>query len=287
MPDFATVRAFVGRWMLRNGFAAFAQTLFVFTASAASADQPADIVPSGARLELLWEGGTWLEGPAQAPTGEIYFSDLIDLFKPGRLGMVRVFDPRTRKVRVFESPSFGANGMAFDGKGRLLVARGPNFGARSVTRTDISTGASELVAGLYNRRSLNGPNDLAIDKGGRVYFTDPRYSGHEPLEQPVMGVYRVDPDGSIHLIIGDIAQPNGIALSPDNKHLYVADVDPARALGSDAAPIPPPSNRVRLIQYDLSEGGEASNPQILREYDPKSFGVDGLSARHQDHEPVG
>ena len=87
------------------------------------------------------------------------------------------------------------------------------------------TGKSDIIAGLYEGKPFNSPNDLTIDEQGRIYFTDPRYVGHEPVEQPVMGVYRIDTDGSVHLVIADSGKPNGIAVSPDQKTLYVGSND--------------------------------------------------------------
>ena len=85
----------------------------------------------------------------------------------------------------------------------------------------MKTGMSYIVAGLYEGRKLNSPNDVTIDLQGRLYFSDPRYLGHETIDQPVMGVYRVDPDGSITRIISDAGKPNGVCVSPDQKTLYV------------------------------------------------------------------
>ena len=110
------------------------------------------VVPADAEAELLWEGGSWLESPTVAPSGEIYFSDLIEGSDPRKLGVIRVFDPRTRKTRLFRSPSFGSNGLLFDANGHLLAAHGAKFGGRYVTRTDLATNMSEIVAGLYKGR---------------------------------------------------------------------------------------------------------------------------------------
>ena len=88
-------------------------------------------------------------------------------------------------------------------------------------KTDMKTGKSVILAGLFNERPFNAPNDLVSDDMGRIYFTDPRYFGRESIEQPVDGVYRIDTDGSVHLIIANAGKPNGITISPDQKTLYV------------------------------------------------------------------
>ena len=114
------------------------------------------------------------------------------------------------------------------------------------------TGKSEIIAGRYNSRSFNAPNDLAIDEAGRIYFTDPRYFGHEPIEQPVMGVYRIDPDGSVSRIINRAGMPNGILVSPDQQTLYVASIKPPLWYGLNA-----------LLAYDLAEDGSVSNRRVV------------------------
>ena len=77
----------------------------------------------------------------------------------------------------------------------MIVAEGADYGGRRVTKTDMKTGKSYILAGLYEGRPFNSPNDITIDEKGRIYFSDPRYWGHEPIEQPVQAVYRIDPDG--------------------------------------------------------------------------------------------
>ncbi len=185
-----------------------------------------DIFPQGAQLEKLFAGGVLTEGAATAPDGTIYFSDITFTYVSGmQAGHIMKFDPKTRKTAVFRSPSGMSNGIKFDAEGRMVVAEGADFGGRRVTRTDMSTGKSEIVAGAFEGKRLNAPNDIAIDEKGRIYFSDPRYLGHEPIEQPVMAVYRVDPDRSIHRIITDAGKPNGVAVSPDQRTLYVVSND--------------------------------------------------------------
>lgn len=87
----------------------------------------------------------------------------------------------------------------------------------------MKTGKSVILAGLYNGRPFNSPNDLTIDQQGRIYFTDSRYIGYEPIEQPVKGVYRIDKDNSVHLAARNIDQPDRIIVSPDQKTLYVTN----------------------------------------------------------------
>ncbi|CDZ51737.1 SMP-30/gluconolactonase/LRE family protein [Neorhizobium galegae] len=234
------------------------------------------IVASGAKLEKLFDGGYWTEGPAVGPDGRIYFCDLTMTFATGmEAGNIWVYDPVTGQTTLYRSPSGMAAGIKFDHDGSMVVTEGADFGGRSVIRTDAKTGRSAILAGLYKGRPFNAPNDLDIDDKGRIYFTDPRYFGYETIEQPVSGVYRIDPDGSVHLILADIARPNGIALSPDQKTLYVAELDP---LLSDwrIDKVPQASGAMRLLAYDLAADGSAGNQRVLVDYG-KETGPDGIA----------
>src|SRR5215207_7601689 len=180
--------------------------LFVATTIAPAADP---VVPPDAKLEKVFDGGLVLtEGVAVDPDGMVYFSDITfthvsrDARAPLEAGHIWKHDPKTGKTTVFRSPSGMSNGLKFDADGNLLAAEGADFGGRRVTR-----------------------NDITIDEKGRIYFSDPRYLGHEPIDQPVMAVYRIDTDGSVHRIITDAGKCNGVAVSPDQKSLYVVSND--------------------------------------------------------------
>ncbi len=228
-------------------------------------DNALGIVPDGAQLEILFDGGFFLEGPAYGPDGNIYFSDITITDKSDmQAGHIWRYDPSSKSATIFRSPSGMANGIVFDHDGNMIVAQGADFGGRSIIRIDMSSGKSRIIAGLFNGRSFNAPNDLVIDKSGRIYFTDPRYFGHEPVEQSVMGVYRIDSDGNISLIIDDAGTPNGIAVSPDQQTLYVASVDDkAYALNA-------------LLAYDLADDGSVSNGRVVIDFGPE-WGPDGMA----------
>src|SRR3989442_15669164 len=179
------------------------------------------------------------EGPAwHAPSFDLYFT--------GGDGITR-FDA-TGASHVFREPSGGANGLLFDHDGRLVVCEAAN---RRVTRTErdgsitvlaefypASRPAAALVrlegekdgAKVSGRMKFNSPNDLIIDSKGRIYFTDPRYGPRETMEMRdaggklVEGVYRIDAPGTVQRILEhEVDRPNGILVSPDDKHLFVAD----------------------------------------------------------------
>jgi len=188
-----------------------------------------DIVDPNSKIKEVFAGGEGLllEGPAMAPDGTLYFTDITWTDIEGmKAGIIWNYNPQTGDVKVFRSPSGMANGLFFDSDGNLIACEGADFGGRRVVKTDMRSGKSIILAGLFNNKPFNAPNDLVIDNNGRIYFTDPRYFGKEPIDQPVDGVYRIDTNGTVNLVIANASKPNGIAISPDYKTIYVANLDP-------------------------------------------------------------
>ena len=241
------------------------------------------IIPAGAELETVFAGGSVLtEGVAAAPDGTMYFSDITFTYQSkdekgvSEAGHIWKYDPRSGKTTIFRSPSGMSNGIKFDAEGNMIVAEGADFGGRKITRTDMKTGKSYVIAGTYEGRPLNSPNDITIDQRGRIYFSDPRYLGHEPIDQPLAAVYRIDPDGSIHRIIVDAGKPNGVCVAPDQKTLYVVSNDNgSTALGRIPAGLQTHKGRMALLAYDLHEDGSATFRKVLVDYSPQD-GPDGL-----------
>ncbi|MFN0198307.1 MAG: SMP-30/gluconolactonase/LRE family protein [Planctomycetaceae bacterium] len=186
-----------------------------------------EVVAPDAKWELLFtrtapiEGGL-TEGPAVAPDGSIYFSDI-----PfgAHKGMILRYDPKTNETSVFTDDSGKSNGLTFDKDGNLIACEGSDGGGRRVSRWDIKTGQSTTVADGYKGKRFNAPNDIVIDSKGRIYFSDPRYLGTEPQELKYKAVYRIDTDGTVHEVTHEVTKPNGVALSPDEKTLFVANHD--------------------------------------------------------------
>jgi gluconolactonase len=241
------------------------------------------IVPADAKLEKLFDGGVVLtEGVAVAPDGMVYFSDITfshvarDDKGVIEAGHIWKYNPKTGKTTIFRSPSGMSNGIKFDAAGNMIVAEGADFGGRRVIRTDMKTGKSYIIAGLFEGRPFNAPNDITIDERGRIYFSDPRYLGHEPIDQPVQAVYRIDPDGSIHRIITDAGKPNGVCISPDQKTLYVVSNDNGTTginrLPKETLVL---KGRMALMAYDLASDGTARFRKVLVDYAPQD-GPDGL-----------
>jgi gluconolactonase len=259
--------------------------LLLVSVDCLSAQAKNDIVPAGAKLELLFDGGVALtEGCASALDGTIYFSDItfshVSKDKRGFIeaGHIWKFDPKTKKTTVFRSPSGMSNGIKFDAAGDMIVAEGADFGGRRLIKTDMKTGKSYILAAEFEGRRLNSPNDITLDEKGRIYFSDPRYLGHEPIEQPVQAVYRVDLDGKLHRIITDAGKPNGVCISPDQKTLYVVSNDNGNT-GLERMPKDAPGRKglMALLAYDLATDGTAKFRKILVNYAPQD-GPDGLCA---------
>ena len=180
------------------------------------------------------------------------------------------FDPATKKTTVFRDPSGRSNGLKFDRDGRLIACEGANTGGNrriSVTGKD---GAVKSLADAYMGKRFNSPNDLTLDAKGRVYFTDPRYVGNEKIELDAQSVYRVDPDGAVTRIIADVQKPNGIALSPDQKTLYLAESN------SD-----PKAGRF-LLAYPLKADGSVGEGKKLHDFGADR-GIDGMTVTSDGH----
>lgn len=255
--------------------------LFLFLVLALTAQPPNDlaILDPEAKPEQIFSGGVLTEGVTSAPDGTIYFSDITFTHASGmQAGHIMKFDPKTGKLSTFRSPSGMSNGLKFDAQGRLLAAEGADYGGRRITRTNMDTGKAEILAAMYEGRPLNSPNDITIDEKSRVYFSDPRYLGYEPIDQPFMAVYRVDPDRSIHRIITDAGKPNGVCVSPDQRTLYVvSNENGTTGIGRVPETAPVLRGRMALLAYDLAADGSAKFRKVLVDYAPED-GPDGLVA---------
>jgi N-acyl-D-aspartate/D-glutamate deacylase/sugar lactone lactonase YvrE len=157
------------------------------------------------------------EGPAwDATTGSLYFVG------GGRTSRLK----SDGSVEVVRQPNGGSNGLLFDKQNRLVACEA---GARRVTRRE-ADGMLTVLADSFDGKKFNSPNDLSIDSQGRIYFTDPRYGNRDSMEMRdadgklVEGVYRIDAPGKVERIIAhEVDRPNGVLVSPDDKHLFVAD----------------------------------------------------------------
>ncbi len=174
-----------------------------------------------ARVERLWTGGRWLEGPAWFPAmRSLIFSDI-----PNNR-MLR-FDEAGGTVSVFRQPSNNSNGNTTDPQGRLVTCE---HLARRVTRTE-HDGAITILADKHNGKRFNSPNDVVVKNDGSIWFTDPSYGilfdyegGKAESEIGKCQVYRIDAkSGEITIVADDFEKPNGLAFSADESELYIAD----------------------------------------------------------------
>jgi gluconolactonase len=174
------------------------------------------------------------------------------------------FEPKTGKTTAFRDPSGRSNGLKFDTTGRLVACEGANTGGNrrvSVTEKD---GTVKTLADKYDGKRFNSPNDLTIDAKGRVYFSDPRYVGDEKRELDHESVYRIDPDGKVTLVVKDVTKPNGLAISPDGKTLYVAESNSDKKLPR------------QLLAYPLKEDGTVGERKVLFDFG-EGRGIDGMT----------
>ena len=157
------------------------------------------------------EGLGFVEGPVWLPDEALLFSDTLK---------DRIYRWRDGVLDVHREPAGGPNGMTLDLEMRLV---GCEQDGRRVFR-ERSDGGIEDVATHYNRRRLNSPNDIVVRSDGRIFFTDPPYGiTEEQRELPYNGVFTVESDETLTLLATDFEKPNGLALSPDERTLYIAD----------------------------------------------------------------
>ncbi|MCI0464504.1 MAG: SMP-30/gluconolactonase/LRE family protein [Gemmataceae bacterium] len=236
------------------------------------------IIDLDAKLELLFTrsapiSGGLTEGPAVAPDGSIYFSD-IPVGKDK--GMILRFDPKTRQTTVFTADSGKSNGLHFDAKGYLIACEGSDEGGRCVSRWNVQTRERVVIADRYMGKRFNAPNDLVLDRQGRIYFTDPRYLGTEPRELEHRAVYRIERDGRVIEVTHDVEKPNGIALSPDEKTLYLVDHNNGTDRIDPTAP-PPTPGAMKVYAFPLGPDGLVTGSRrTLVDFGTEN-GVDGIS----------
>jgi gluconolactonase len=197
------------------------------------------LIPKDAKLEKLAGDFMWTEGPVWIRDGGyLLFSDIpqntINKWKEGE-GISVFLKPsgytgtKPRGGKPGDEP--GSNGLVLDPKGRLVLCE---HGDRQVTRLE-KNGKKTVLASKYMGKRLNSPNDAVFHSSGALYFTDPPYGMQKGWDDPAReldfcGVYRLDTDGKLTLLTKEMSRPNGIALSLDEKTLYVANSDPEKAV---------------------------------------------------------
>jgi len=218
------------------------------------------IVPRAARIEKLAGGFGFTEGPVWMPGGYLLFSDIphnvIRRWQPG--GAVSVF----REKSGFSGERAGlagSNGLTLDKQGRLVVCE---HGNRRVSRLE-KDGRVTILADRFEGKRLNSPNDAVYKSDGALYFTDPPYGLAKQDDDPAKelkfcGIYRLA-GGKLQLLYQDLTRPNGLAFSPDEKYLYVANSDAARKI---------------WMRFEVRPDGTLANGKVF--HDVTSQTADGL-----------
>ena len=196
------------------------------------------------------------EGPVWDGSG-LLFSDI-------PTSRILRYDPRTGRCSVYRTATHETNGLFLDHLGYLYACEG---GGRRITRYD-PAGSVTVLADRFEGKRLNSPNDIIVDSRGRVWFSDPRYGDKtDDLELGHESVYRLDPtaDGgwTIRRMTFDTTKPNGLALSPDEKTLYVAQSHYGEG------------NTRELRAYAIHDDGALGSYAVLHNFYPHR-GIDGM-----------
>jgi gluconolactonase len=221
---------------------------------------PTDLLPPGASVSVAARVA-FLEGPAFDAHGTLYFSDLIGnrilTMKPDGV------------VSVFRADSGRTNGNTFDAQGRLISCEGAEQGPggrRRMVRTDLATGKIEVLTERFMGKRYNAPNDVCIDIKGRIWFTDPYYGeDRSGLEMDAEAVYRIETDGTVNRVIAQpqIERPNGLAITPDAKTLYLIDSHNR------------PGGHRKVWAFDLADDGTPGPQRLVFDFG-RGRGGDGL-----------
>ncbi|MBP6386137.1 MAG: SMP-30/gluconolactonase/LRE family protein [Pseudarcicella sp.] len=202
----------------------------IFTKEKNQPDFDKIILPS-TQIEVLSKGHNWLEGPVwDKINNELLFNDVpknTTYSWKEDVGLAIFLRPSGFYFAGNNGPSIGANGMELDKNNNLILCE---HGTRSITRLNRNDFTKETLVDSYQSKKLNSPNDLIFNKKGEMFFTDPPYGlkggNSSPLkEQPHNGVYKLDTLGKITLLTTEMTMPNGIALSIDERKLYVSQSD--------------------------------------------------------------
>ena len=207
-----------------------------------------ELFAQDARLEKVAGSFGFTEGPVWDPRGFLYVSD------EEKNKLVRVYpDGRVETLLEIGDP----DGSTLDAKGRLVTTASV---LRAIIRVD-PDGKYKVLADKYDAKKFNSPNDVILGPDGALYFTDPTLDlpKGEKQELSYQGVYRLGTDGSVRLLTTDLAQPNGLAFSPDGKRLYIDD-----------------TQRQDIRVYDVGLNGELKNGRVFGKEEGRDGVPDGM-----------
>ena len=212
------------------------------------------LVPNTAVLEKIADGFDWVEGPVwDRRGGYLLFSDIpknaIYKWRDGEGVSLYLKPSGYTGSTPFAGKEPGSNGLSFDLDGRLLIAE---HGDRRISRL-YGDGRKITLVDRFEGRRLNSPNDLVVKSNGDIYFTDPPFGLPKSFDDPnreldFCGVYRLSHSGVLTVLTREIKAPNGIAFAPDERTLYVTDVD---------------STRPAWLAYDVQDDGALANGRVL------------------------
>ena len=237
------------------------------------------IIAPGALPEILAEGFEWSEGPLWlTQQGKVIFSDVpnnsIFQWSEGE-GLKLYLKPSGYTDTIPRGGETGSNGLLLDASAHLVLCQhGDRRMARMKAPLDAPEPVFETIAGSWKGQRFNSPNDAVFHSNGNLYFTDPAYGMELRYEDPrremdFTGVFLSSPDGQVKLLTDELSAPNGIGLSPDEKHLYVANSGGSSGL--------------IWMKYDVMEDGTIQNGQMFNDARPASDslrgGPDGLVVR--------
>jgi gluconolactonase len=186
------------------------------------------------------------EGPAAAPDGGVYFSDI-----PNK--KIHKIDP-AGKVALFRDNSNSANGLMVNPKGEVVACEMEG----AIVALSADGKDRRVIAAEYDGKRFNAPNDLVLDRAGGVYFTDPAFRAPMPLPQGKTCVYYADAAGKVTRLIDDLPNPNGVLLSPDEKTLYVL-----------------PSGQKQMMAYQVEGPGKLGAGKVFCELEQPKPGANG------------
>lgn len=229
------------------------------------------LIAPGTQVEKLSDGHQWIEGPVWlARDNALLFTDIplnrVLKLVPGSAAEIFLERSGYTGAAPFAGKEPGANGLTLDAQGRLVLAE---HGDRRIARLE-TDGRKTTLADRYLGRRLNSPNDLVHDARGNLYFTDPPFGlpgtfTDTARELDFCGVYRLSANGELRLLTKQLEAPNGIALSPDEKTLYVTDVG---------------ERRPAWWRFTLREDGALGMGELFRNAEPfrrnGAGGPDGL-----------
>jgi gluconolactonase len=230
-----------------------------------------EIIPNNVQVEIIGEGFDWTEGPLWLPTeNKLIFSDIPKnyIFEwTEKSGIKLYLKPAGYTDAKKRGGETGSNGLLLSPKGELVLCQhGDRRMAKMNAKLSNPKADFTTLAGNYNGKKLNSPNDAVYDNKGNLYFTDPPYGLEFNMDDPskeldFQGVYKVDKTSKITLLTKELSRPNGIAFSPDYKKLYVANSDPDKAI---------------WMVYDVDENGLLINGKLFFDATNKTKTLKGL-----------